>query len=389
MVRAAKTQPKRAGTSSAGDASTMAAPPKRRRKDAKGSDGATASAPVAVVTRPAATSCLMCHAEPSTKPWYYTRRGDSTAPLDNKCMECYESYLLSWTHRGSWNEVCALCRDDEQTLAAFQSSVAVKSGQQQPGFFQEEVDRATTHELCATKQLIGLSYEEFRLKFGHNPEALGIKTTELLNMNNKVYRGVLMQDPDFVGIRYSYNRKVAVNRMQPKMPQERHLYATQGSEIWNFEVEQQEKANMLYTKFRTCNLTEEQIRQAALEKDKENPAIRFSQQVRINRSSGSAAAAGDISADDDDGEEFEVATAVSAPPMVNAAAAVLPRASALVEAMAGIGSSSAAGTMVAGSPLAKSLSGRETASPATEKKGDTPQEPSVFGVGSNMCGSNL
>lgn len=78
-------------------------------------------------------------------------------------------------------------------------------------------------------------------------------------LNGKSYRGMLVQDTANPGTRYQVGRSEQVRRTKPKMPSDRHFHELQGSETFNFEVEQTERQTALFAKFRNCQLTHAQV----------------------------------------------------------------------------------------------------------------------------------
>lgn len=256
----------------------------------------------------------MCGAAPNSgAKWYYTKKG-SNAPLDDKCAECFDTFLESWCHKGSWSEVCELVAADDEARQRFELSKAVRSGSTSRSFFQEAVDKVYSDELEVSKSLVGLSHEQFRATFGGaNIEDLGYKAQELHDVNNKSYRGILMLDPMAQGIRYTFKRRIMLSRTEPKMPPARHLHPEQSSEVFESERGKQEKSSALYAKFRTCTLTRAAIEEAiAATADDGAPRSAAARQATASSSPGTAALAVSAGDDDDDSEcEAEAVGAVA------------------------------------------------------------------------------
>ena len=251
----------------AGPARPSTGSPRGKRRAA---DGEASSRAAPSTSRPAAQPCLRCRAEPRSRPWYYTKKGQQDEPLDNKCLNCYSAYLTGWQQKGSWEEVCELCHETEEVDLAFTVSVLISRGEKEPTWVQEHIDKTSVFELVVSQALRGLNHNQFRSLYGgFNPEDLGYRALELKGIDDKAYRGVLMVDPESPGIKYTLNRRVVLSRREPRLGPESHIHPAQGAEVFGRmeDDETEKKTHTIYTKFRTCTLTHEQIMKAVAEKD--------------------------------------------------------------------------------------------------------------------------
>lgn len=164
-------------------------PAAKKRKTQSGSAKDTSSAPPPQpLTRPPAKTCLRCSAAPSSgKRWYYTKK-NGVDPLDNKCFDCYSSFLAAWQHSHSWESLCQQCEEDAELASTFAVSVLVHGGEA-PGWQQSEVDKHSSHSLTISRNLVGLSHDEFRsLYAGYNPEQLGFRSVQLPSYTGQTFR---------------------------------------------------------------------------------------------------------------------------------------------------------------------------------------------------------
>ena len=235
---------------------------KRQRADEPDDFVSKAAKPKPVRKLQRASACLRCQEEPGgTKKWYFAKvnTDGSSTPLDNKCFACYDCYLIAWTHRGTWEEVCKLCQEEPRTDAAFGLCVEIRQGNQTRDFFQCEIVKASTLRITAERSLIGLDHSQFKNIFNHRPEELGFRTQTLHTVNNDSYRGVLVCDPNCQGTKYTVARDIEVRHDIFKLSQDRHLYEEQAEQTVKFEEEKLQKDENLMTKVRTCAVSFDDI----------------------------------------------------------------------------------------------------------------------------------
>lgn len=363
--------PTNEGASRSEAGSGPSAPPaKRKRAATAGAKDASASAPSQPLTRPLAKPCLRCLALPASgKRWYYTKR-NGVDPLDNKCYDCYSTFVAPWEHSHSWLSLCTSCDADPELAARFMATVLVHGGEI-PGWTQSEVDKHSSHSLTISRNLVGLNMDEFKTLYGgYKPEDLGFKSAELPSFTGKNFRGVLLQDSSMPGVRGQYSRMVQVDKVEPAMTFKNHCYPDQADEAFEKTCTDEEGSNVLYAKMRTCTLTHVAVLESLAKVAPETSSAAASGSRGASASCSAqpavqATSGGDDDDEDDDEEEAE-AVGPSRPGLAPDVLACL---------QAGTDKASMPARSVSGTPTGKARSTME--SPGTNKKNETPQATSV------------
>jgi hypothetical protein len=171
--------------------------------------------------------------------------------------DCYETYLFAFRHKGSFNDVVALCKADPAINVAFTGAMDVKKAIALPDFDESSVYNCTGMKLAVSRSLIAVPRAQYiEMNHGVSPEDAEHRLETLQDLQGVKYKGVLCLDPANPWLRYTYQRDVGVEQHDMRVVPSQVLYNTQATEHFDANVKQQEaKQSAFFAKFRTCNLT--------------------------------------------------------------------------------------------------------------------------------------
>lgn len=142
-----------------------------------------------------------------------------------------------------------------------------------PTWFQESVNKVSIRELIVDKVLIGLTPDEFKQTYRVSHEAVGAKLQLLPSQMGDQYRGILSNDPACPGLKYTIRTRVQHLHVQPQLQPDDLIFQVQGKEVFEWAHHKATVENAFYSKFRTCDLTHEDIERKAVELGASPPAV--------------------------------------------------------------------------------------------------------------------
>jgi hypothetical protein len=213
--------------------------------------------------------CLLCGCDSDDHVFAASRVVKGKTVADGPgCMPCYVVWVqgnfgIMVSGVETFDGFCHHCAEPagEADKVSFKEAKATSSAfdvEKPKPFLAAEVSGHSASGYTAKSCYMGLTAKSFFNKFQVTPESLGFKLQDLVNEHGKIFKGVLMIDPDQPDVRYEFFRTVSSDKHELKMPRSSMLWSGQDKLVYENMLAESAKSPMLQ-KLRTATLTVDQV----------------------------------------------------------------------------------------------------------------------------------
>ena len=253
------------------------------------------------------SQCLLCGADPAVAEWADSRKSrGKLVPSGPGCMECFKTwtmgnYLITKPGCADFKSFVQTVSGDATEKGAFLVANAIRTGKRLADFFPTEVLQQNNIGYEVSRKYIGMTRQQFIDYWERTPESLKVKLKDIENEQGKLFKGILMVDPNAPWVHYKTTRVVSSAMQDLKMPRQNQLTAQQGRSVFESAVGNQSKQGMMQ-KLRCTTMTDAEVRSliSAADADYEQPTGAADRSTACDNGSASEDSSDGISEEEGD-----------------------------------------------------------------------------------------